>query len=128
MKKIYSIYFLLGLFITAFYSCGEDLTPVGPDIAEITHFRNDGPYLFYENGKLKILEVTKDNALNIREESGLPAGLKLDVYSDDNQLLFRYPLIRLRILNVRHGKTVQSMLKHLPYPTFTGVSTCLPLF
>jgi len=24
MKKIYSIYFLLGLFITAFYSCGED--------------------------------------------------------------------------------------------------------
>ena len=41
MKKIYSIYFLLGLFITAFYSCGEDLTPVGPDIAEITHFRND---------------------------------------------------------------------------------------
>ena len=46
MKKIYSIYFLLGLFITAFYSCGEDLTPVGPDIAEITHFRNDGPYLF----------------------------------------------------------------------------------
>ena len=27
MKKIYSIYFLLGLFITAFYSCGEDLTP-----------------------------------------------------------------------------------------------------
>ena len=42
MKKIYSIYFLLGLFITAFYSCGEDLTPVGPDIAEITHFRNDG--------------------------------------------------------------------------------------
>lgn len=104
MKKIYSIYFLLGLFITAFYSCGEDLTPVGPDIAEITHFRNDGPYLFYENGRLKILEVTKDNALNIREESGLPAGLKLDVYSDDNQLLFRYPLIRLRILNVRHGK------------------------
>lgn len=71
MKKIYSIYFLLGLFITAFYSCGEDLTPVGPDIAEITHFRNDGPYLFYENGRLKILEVTKDNALNIREESGL---------------------------------------------------------
>ena len=58
MKKIYSIYFLLGLFITAFYSCGEDLTPVGPDIAEITHFRNDGPYLFYENGRLKILEVT----------------------------------------------------------------------
>ena len=54
MKKIYSIYFLLGLFITAFYSCGEDLTPVGPDIAEITHFRNDGPYLFYENGRLKI--------------------------------------------------------------------------
>lgn len=128
MKNIYSIYFLLGLFITAFYSCGEDLTPVGPDIAEITHFRNDGPYLFYENGRLKILEVTKDNALNIREESGLPAGLKLDVYSDDNQLLFRYPLIRLRILNVRHGKTVPSMLKHLPYPTFTGVSTCLPLF
>ena len=83
MKKIYSIYFLLGLFITAFYSCGEDLTPVGPDIAEITHFRNDGPYLFYENGRLKILEVTKDNALNIREESGLPAGLKLDVYSDN---------------------------------------------
>lgn len=118
----------MGLFITAFYSCGEDLTPVGPDIAEITHFRNDGPYLFYENGRLKILEVTKDNALNIREESGLPAGLKLDVYSDDNQLLFRYPLIRLRILNVRHGKTVPSMLKHLPYPTFTGVSTCLPLF
>ena len=116
MKKIYSIYFLLGLFITAFYSCGEDLTPVGPDIAEITHFRNDGPYLFYENGRLKILEVTKDNALNIREESGLPAGLKLDV------------LIRLRILNVRHGKTVPSMLKHLPYPTFTGVSTCLLLF
>lgn len=128
MKKIYSIYFLLGLFITAFYSCGEDLTPVGPDIAEITHFRNDGPYLFYENGRLKILEVTKDNALNIREESGLPAGLKLDVYSDDNQLLFQDPLIRLRILNVRHGKTVPSMLKHLPYPTFTGVSTCLPLF
>ena len=115
MKKIYSIYFLLGLFITAFYSCGEDLTPVGPDIAEITHFRNDGPYLFYENGKLKILEVTKENTLNIREESGLPAGL-------------RYPLIRLRILNVRHGKTVLSILKHLPYPTFTGVSTCLPLF
>ena len=103
MKKIYSIYFLLGLFITAFYSCGEDLTPVGPDIAEITHFRNDGPYLFYENGKLKILEVTKENTL-------------------------RYPLIRLRILNVRHGKTVPSMLKHLPYPTFTGVSTCLLLF
>ena len=25
MKKIYNIYFLLGLFITAFYSCGEDL-------------------------------------------------------------------------------------------------------
>ena len=128
MKKIYSIYFLLGLFITAFYSCGEDLTPVGPDIAEITHFRNDGPYLFYENGRLKILEVTKDNALNIREESGLPAGLKLDVYSDDISSFFRYPLIRLRILNVRHGKTVPSMLKHLPYPTFTGVSTCLPLF
>ena len=105
MKKIYNIYFLLGLFITAFYSCGEDLTPVGPDIAEITHFRNDGPYLFYENGKLKILEVTKENTLNIREESGLPAGLK-----------------------VRHGKTVPSMLKHLPYPTFTGVSTCLLLF
>ena len=41
---------------------------------------------------------------------------------------FRYPLIRLRILNVRHGKTVPSMLKHLPYPTFTGVSTCLLLF
>lgn len=53
MKKIYSIYFLLGLFITAFYSCGEDLTPVGPDIAEITHFRNDGPYLFYETVDLK---------------------------------------------------------------------------
>ena len=49
MKKIYNIYFLLGLFITAFYSCGEDLTPVGPDIAEITHFRNDGPYLFYKD-------------------------------------------------------------------------------
>ena len=95
MKKIYSIYFLLGLFITAFYSCGEDLTPVGPDIAEITHFRNDGPYLFYENGKLKILEVTKDNALNIREESGLPAGLKLDVYSDDNQLLFQVPINKI---------------------------------
>ena len=29
MKKIYSIYFLLGLFITYFYSCGEDLTPRG---------------------------------------------------------------------------------------------------
>ena len=95
MKKIYSIYFLLGLFITAFYSCGEDLTPVGPDIAEITHFRNDGPYLFYENGRLKILEVTKDNALNIREESGLPAGLKLDVYSDDNQLLFQVPINKI---------------------------------
>ena len=95
MKKIYSIYFLLGLFITAFYSCGEDLTPVGPDIAEITHFRNDGPYLFYENGKLKILEVTKENTLNIREESGLPAGLKLDVYSDDNQLLFQVPINKI---------------------------------
>lgn len=53
MKKIYSIYFLLGLFITAFYSCGEDLTPVGPDIAEITHFRNDGPYLSMKTVNLK---------------------------------------------------------------------------
>lgn len=92
MKKIYSIYFLLGLFVTALYSCGEDLTPVGPDITETTHFRNDGPYLFYENGKLTILEVTKDNTLSIREESGLPAGLKLDVYSDDNKFLFQVPI------------------------------------
>lgn len=61
MKKIYSIYLLLGLFIATLYSCREDLTPVGPDIAEITHFRHDGPYLFYENGRLKILEVAKDN-------------------------------------------------------------------
>ena len=95
MKKIYSIYFLLGLFITAFYSCGEDLTPVGPDIQEATHFRNDGPYLFYENGTLKILEVTKDNILSIREESGLPAGLKLDVYSDDNKFLFQVPINKI---------------------------------
>lgn len=95
MKKIYSIYLLLGLFIATLYSCGEDLTPVGPDIAEITHFRHDGPYLFYENGKLKILEVAKDNTLSIREESGLPAGLKLDVYSDDNQLLFQVPINKI---------------------------------
>lgn len=95
MKKIYSIYFLLGLFVTALYSCGEDLAPVGPDIAETTHFRNDGPYLFYENGKLKILEVTKDNTLSIREESGLPVGLKLDVYSDDNQFLFQVPISKI---------------------------------
>ncbi len=95
MKKIYSIYFLLGLFITTLYSCGEDLTPVGPDITEATHFRNDGPYLFYENGKLKILEVTKDNTLSIREESGLPAGLKLDVYSDDNKFLFQVPINKI---------------------------------
>lgn len=88
MKKIYNIYLLLGLFITAFYSCGEDLTPVGPDVVEATSFRNDGPYLFYENGKLKILEV-KDYSFSIREENGLPAGLKLDVYSDDNQFLFQ---------------------------------------
>ena len=92
MKKIYSIYLLLGLFIATLYSCREDLTPVGPDIAEITHFRHDGPYLFYENGRLKILEVAKDNTLGIREESGLPAGLKLDVYSDDSQLLFQVPV------------------------------------
>ncbi|WP_291591781.1 metallophosphoesterase [Bacteroides sp.] len=95
MKKIYSIYLLLGLFIATLYSCREDLTPVGPDIAEITHFRHDGPYLFYENGKLKILEVAKDNTLSIREESGLPAGLKLDVYSDDNQLLFQVPINKI---------------------------------
>ena len=38
MKKIYSIYFLLGLFITAFYSCGEDLTPVGPDAMMVLTF------------------------------------------------------------------------------------------
>lgn len=95
MKKIYSIYFLLGLFVTALYSCGEDLAPVGPDITEATHFRNDGPYLFYENGKLKILEVTKDNTLSIREESGLPAGLKLDVYSDDNKFLFQVPIDKI---------------------------------
>ena len=95
MKKIYSIYFLLGLFVTALYSCGEDLTPVGPDITETTHFRNDGPYLFYENGKLKILEVTKDNTLSIREEAGLPAGLKLDVYSDDNKFLFQVPISKI---------------------------------
>ena len=95
MKKIYSIYLLLGLFIATLYSCREDLTPVGPDIAEITHFRHDGPYLFYENGKLKILEVEKDNTLGIREESGLPAGLKLDVYSDDNQLLFQVPINKI---------------------------------
>lgn len=95
MKKIYSIYFLLGLFVTALYSCGEDLAPVGPDITETTHFRNDGPYLFYENGKLKILEVTKDNTLSIREESGLPAGLKLDVYSDDNKFLFQVPINKI---------------------------------
>ena len=104
MKKIYSIYFLFGFVHHGLLFVRGRSDSVGPDIAEITHFRNDGPYLFYENGRLKILEVTKDNALNIREESGLPVGLKLDVYSDDNQLLFRYPLIRLRILNVRHGK------------------------
>lgn len=95
MKKIYSIYLLLGLFIATLYSCREDLTPVGPDIAEITHFRHDGPYLFYENGRLKILEVTKDNTPGIREESGLPAGLKLDVYSDDSQLLFQVPVNKI---------------------------------
>lgn len=95
MKKIYSIYLLLGLFIATLYSCREDLTPVGPDIAEITHFRHDGPYLFYENGRLKILEVAKDNTLGIREESGLPAGLKLDVYSDDSQLLFQVPVNKI---------------------------------
>lgn len=92
MKKIYSIYFLLGLFVTALCSCGEDLIPVGSDITEMTHFRNDGPYLFYENGSLKILEVTKDNTLRIREETGLPGGLKLDVYSDNNQFLFQVPI------------------------------------
>ena len=52
-------------------------------------------YTSYENGKLKILEVTKDNALNIREESGLPTGLKLDVYSDYNQLLFQVPINKI---------------------------------
>lgn len=95
MKKIYSIYLLLGLFAAIFCSCGDDLTPVGPDIMEATHFRNDGPYLFYENGTLKILEVTKDNTLSIREESGLPAGLKLDVYSDDNKFLFQVPINKI---------------------------------
>lgn len=96
MKKIYNVYFLLGLlFATSFYSCKEDLTPVGPDKTDATHFRNDGPYLFYENGKLKIVEVTKDNVLNIREESGLPSSLKLDVYSDDNQLLFQVPINKI---------------------------------
>ena len=73
MKKIYSIYLLLGLFIATLYSCREDLTPVGPDIAEITHFRHDGPYLFY-------------------------------------------------------GTTALHMKRHLPYPTFTDVLTCLPPF
>lgn len=33
--------------------------------------------------------------MNIREESGLPAGLKLDVYSDDNQLLFQVPINKI---------------------------------
>ena len=52
----------------------------------------DGSVLIRDH---KILEVTKDNALNIREESGLPAGLKLDVYSDDNQLLFQVPINKI---------------------------------
>ena len=96
MKKIQYIYFLLGLFITtSFHSCSDDLTPVGPDITEATHFRNDGPYLFNEGGKLKIVEVKKDNTLSIKEESGLPSDLKLDVYSDDNQLLFQVPIKKI---------------------------------
>lgn len=92
MKKLFSVYLILGLFVFAFSACEDNWTPVGPDITEATHFRNDGPYLFLENGKLKILEVKPDLTLSLREVQGLPDGLKLDVYSDDNQLLFQVPV------------------------------------
>ena len=39
--------------------------------------------------------MAKDNTLGIHEESGLPAGLKLDVYSDDSQLLFQVPVNKI---------------------------------
>lgn len=96
MKKIHYIYILLGLLLTvAFSSCSENLTHVGPDIVEATHFRNDGPYLFFENGKLKIVEVKQDNTVETREENGLPANLNLDVYSDNDQFLFNVPIKKI---------------------------------
>lgn len=97
MKKLYnSIYFLLGfLVVSPFYSCKEDLTYVEPDIVEATHFRNDGPYLFNENNTLKIVEVKEDNTVDIREEASLPADLKLNVYSDNNKLLFQVPIKKI---------------------------------
>lgn len=93
LNKIIIFLFLISSF--SLCACNNDYDKVVPDIVEPVYFRNDGPYIFYNEGRLKIYEVDENNQLVVRECDESSSELIVSVYSDAGEKLFDVPVVEV---------------------------------